>query len=130
MEGEVVVRCRKSDEQLVTSVIEPAIKEYKEIMQREVKFFKGKDVPCKVTIDKNKYLPEYDENEAVDSCMGGIVLHTRKGRIVCSNTLDERLSLCYQEAIPDIRRILFPSFDAGKVKKAPPAEAAKIKHGA
>jgi hypothetical protein len=42
--------------------------------------------------------------------MGGLLTHARKGRIVCSNTLDERLALCYQEAIPDVRRILFPSF--------------------
>lgn len=41
--------------------------------------------------------------------MGGIVLHTRKGRIVCSNTIDERLQLVYQEAIPEIRALLFPS---------------------
>lgn len=41
--------------------------------------------------------------------MGGIVLHTRKGRIVCSNTIDERLQLVYQEAIPEIRAMLFPS---------------------
>ncbi len=41
--------------------------------------------------------------------MGGIVLHTRKGRIVCSNTIDERLQLVYSEAIPEIRALLFPS---------------------
>ena len=40
--------------------------------------------------------------------MGGIVLHTRKGRIVCSNTIDERLQLVYSEAIPEIRALLFP----------------------
>ena len=48
--------------------------------------------------------------------MGGIVLHTRKGRIVCSNTIDERLQLVYQEAIPDIRAMLFPSL----IKKSEP----------
>jgi len=42
--------------------------------------------------------------------MGGFLMHARKGRIVCSITLDDRLALCYQEAIPDVRRILFPSF--------------------
>jgi hypothetical protein len=63
MEGEVVVRCRKSDEKLVQEAIEPAIEEYKSILKREVKVFKDREVPCKVTIDKAKYLPEYDENE-------------------------------------------------------------------
>jgi len=49
--------------------------------------------------------------------MGGILMHAKKGRIVCSNTLDDRLQLCYGEAIPDIRRTLFPSFK----KKEPTA---------
>ena len=129
MEPEVVVRVRKSDEAVVASIIDQAVEEYKEIMKKEVKAFKTREVPCKVTIDKAKYLPEYNENEATESCMGGLVLHCRKGRIVCSNTLDERLQLCYQEAIPDVRRLLFPSFKANKVEKVPAAEAQKIKHG-
>ncbi len=128
MEAEVSVRCRKSDENLVLSVIESAIDEYKEIIQREVKRFQGKDVPCKVTIDKNKYLPEYNEKEGGESCMGGLVIHCRRGRIVCSNTLDERLQLCYQEAIPDVRRILFPSFQTENKMKAKAQEVHKIKH--
>jgi vacuolar-type H+-ATPase subunit E/Vma4 len=40
--------------------------------------------------------------------MGGIQLRAQKERIVCNNTLDERLELCYQEALPEIRSILFP----------------------
>ena len=112
MEAEVTIQCRKSDLDVVKSIIDPAVKEYKEIMQREVEAFKGKDLPCKVLIDEKKSLPEYDSREGVESCIGGIVLHCRKGRIVCSNTLDERLQLCYQEAVPDIRRMLFPSIQA------------------
>lgn len=42
--------------------------------------------------------------------MGGILLHAKKGRIVCTNTIDERLQLVYQEAIPQIRSLLFPCF--------------------
>ncbi len=128
MEAEVTVRCRKSDEHIVTECIDGAIKEYKDVMKREVKHFHDKEVPIKILIDKHKYLPEYNENEAIDSCMGGVVLHCRKGRIVCSNTLDERLALCYQEAIPDVRRMLFPSFQVEKVPKAKAAGEFKISH--
>ena len=103
MEGEVTLRVRKSDLDLLKQVMEPATKEYKAIMQKEVLALKGKDIPLKLIIDEKNYLPEYSENEGQDSCMGGLVLTCRRGRIVCSNTLDERLSLCYQEAIPDIR---------------------------
>ncbi len=43
--------------------------------------------------------------------MGGIMMHARKGRIVCSNTIDERLNLVYQEAIPQVRSMLFPCLE-------------------
>ena len=109
MEPEVNVRCRKSDYAVVKTVIEPAVEEYKKLMKKEVKIFKDREVPCKVNLDENRYLPEYDENEGAESCLGGVVLHCRKGRIVCSNTLDDRLTLVYQESIPEVRKLLFPS---------------------
>lgn len=101
--------------------------EYKALMKKEVKVFKDREVPCKVELDHVKFLPEYNEQEGVDSCMGGFICHARKGRIVCSNTLDDRLQLCYQEAIPDIRRLLFPSFKK-KEAQAKPAEVKKHGH--
>lgn len=109
MEPEVNVRCRKSDHDTVKSVIEAATEEYKKLMKKEVKIFANRDVPAKVNLD-DKYLPEYDETEGAESCLGGVVLHCRKGRIVCSNTLDDRLQLVYQESVPEVRRLLFPSF--------------------
>lgn len=110
MEAEVHVRCRKSDLHLVNEIHEEAAEEYKKLMKREVKLFKDRDVPLKLIIENHKFLPEYDETDGVDSCMGGIMLHARKGRIVCSNTIDDRLQLVYQEAIPEIRKMLFPTF--------------------
>ena len=67
-------------------------------------------MPLRITVENTRFLPEFDATEGADSCMGGIMLHAKKGRIVCSNTIDERLSLVYQEAIPEIRAILFPCF--------------------
>lgn len=110
METEVTIKCRKSDQQLVEGVLDQAVKEYQQIMAKEVKALKGREPPCKITLETVRYLPEYIEDEATDSCIGGVVAHAKKGRIVCSNTFDERLQLCFQEAIPDIRRTLFPSF--------------------
>jgi len=92
-------------------------------MKSEVKGYKNKDVVLTVIVDQNKFLPEFIEasEETKDSCMGGILLHTRRGRIVCTNTLDERLSLVYAEAIPEIRERLFPCFikPAKEVKEMP-----------
>lgn len=123
MEPEVNVRVRKSDHAVTKSVIEPAIEEYKKLMKKEVKAFANREVPIKVNLDEGRYLPEYDETEGADSCMGGIVLHCRKGRIVCSNTLDDRLNLVYQESIPEVRRILFPSFKKPVQKASAPTQA-------
>ena len=95
MEVNVTLRCRKSDLGLVKDVLEDAIQQYRKMMSTEVKAFEGKDVPCKVKIDEKNFLPEYSEEAGVESCMGGVVLHARKGKIVCSNTLDERMQLCY-----------------------------------
>ncbi len=110
IEPEVMIKCRKSDEAIVKQVMDAAANDYKSMMANEVLAFKGKDVPLKLVLDEQRRLPEFSGAAGTDSCMGGIVMHAKKGRIVCSNTLDERLLLCYEEAIPDIRRILFPSF--------------------
>ncbi len=85
------IRCRQSDLKIVLEVSAEATKEYKQLMKREVKLFKDKEVPLKLVIDQDKFLPEFDETEGGESCMGGVLLHARKGRIVCSNTIDERL---------------------------------------
>jgi V-type H+-transporting ATPase subunit E len=91
MEPEVNVKCRKSDFEVVKKAIEPAITEYKALLKKEVKIFHDRDVPCKVNVDDGKWLPEFNENEGTESCLGGIIIHCRKGRIYCSNTLDDRL---------------------------------------
>lgn len=125
MEADVHVRCRKSDLSVVEQVLMQAGEEYKKLLKKEVKFFEDKDVPLKLVVDKDRFLPEFDENEGAESCMGGLVLHARRGRIVCSNTLDDRLQLVYGEAIPEIRRLLFPSFKKKSVAAKP---SAKPKH--
>ena len=63
MEPEVNIRCRQSDLTLVKEVVQSAIEEYKALMKKEVKIFKDKEVPIKVNLDDNKFLPEYTESE-------------------------------------------------------------------
>jgi vacuolar-type H+-ATPase subunit E/Vma4 len=69
--------------------------EYKKLMKKEVQIFKDRDVPLKLVLDQDRFLAEYDDNEGIESCLGGVILHAKKGKIVCSNTLDDRLSLVY-----------------------------------
>ena len=124
MEADVHVRCRQSDVKIVEEIYIAAGEDYKKLMKKEVDFFKDKEIPLKLHLDKDKFLAEYDDNEGAESCLGGVVLHTRKGRIVCSNTLDERLHLVYIEAIPEIRKNLFPNFKK-KDMRAKPTEKPK-----
>ena len=79
-------------------------------MLAQVKALEGKDdIPCVVTIDEKNFLPEYNPENPTQSCLGGFVIYAKKNRIVCSQTLDDRLAMTYQQAIPQMRAILFPS---------------------
>ena len=52
---------------------------------------------------KDKFLTPEERG----SC-GGVILYAHKFRIVCSNTLEERLELSFEMALPKIRQVLFP----------------------
>jgi len=43
--------------------------------------------------------------------LGGVVLTSFKGKIVCDNTLRARLSYCVQLLLPEIRNLLFSESD-------------------
>ena len=107
MEEDVWVKCRKSDLGTVNSVVNEAISEYKATMKREVPRMRDLDIQLEVHVSDEKFLPEYSAEG--ESCIGGIQMFSNKGRIVCSNTLDERLQLAYGESIPQVREELFPS---------------------
>ena len=110
IEPTVTLRVRESDKDLIEGLIDDAIAEYKELMLAQVKALEGKDdIPCKVLIDENNWLPEWNEEDPAHSCLGGFVMYCRKNRIVCSQTLDDRMEIVYQQAIPQIRSLLFPS---------------------
>ena len=110
IEPKVTLRCRESDHSLLAAVIDDAVSEYKQLMLSQVKALEGKtDIPCTVTIDDNHRLPEYNESDPTNSCLGGFVMYCRKNRIVCSQTLDDRIDMVYQFAIPEMRATLFPS---------------------
>ena len=97
IEPKVTLRCRESDHDILAAVIDDAVDEYKKLMLSQVKALEGKDdIPCVVTIDEQKRLPEYNESDPTNSCLGGFVMYCRKNRIVCSCTLDDRINMCYQ----------------------------------
>ena len=47
------------------------------------------------------------------SC-GGVAVTSMDGRIVCANTLDERIRIAYNANLPDIRTKLFGAVTVGQ----------------
>jgi hypothetical protein len=96
MEQQVFIRCRKEDVAIIESIQDEAIDTYRNLIVSEVKRFAGKDpssIPCKIIMD-TKYLESIEDNEASGK-IGGMMLFAKKGRIVCSQTLDDRIDLVF-----------------------------------
>eukprot|EP01099_Mayorella_cantabrigiensis_P000894 TRINITY_DN1380_c0_g1_i1.p1 TRINITY_DN1380_c0_g1~~TRINITY_DN1380_c0_g1_i1.p1 ORF type:complete len:255 (-),score=78.65 TRINITY_DN1380_c0_g1_i1:147-854(-) len=98
-ESDVSVQCREVDKKILSSdFLSKVAKEYEQLTSKKVK----------LNIDST-FLPppppsvEYEG----ESCCGGIVLSAEKGRILCDNTLDQRLRLAYEQLLPDVRKMLF-----------------------
>jgi len=100
-EPTALVRCREADKGLVNSVLEPASQEFKKLT--------GETVVLKIDSQYLPPAPGPDTDLAVTAryCSGGIVLSAREGKILCNNTLDQRLNLAFDAKIPEIRRVLF-----------------------
>jgi len=97
-ESTAQVVCRQVDMQLVESVLPKATQKYKELS--------GKDI--KLTIESKIHLPPPKvANSEAPSCAGGIVLSTAEGKILCNNTLEQRMSTAHEQLLPTIRTILF-----------------------
>ena len=115
IERKITLRCRESDHEILQAVIDDAVSEYKQLMLSQVKDLEGKDdIPCEVVIDEDKRLPEYNEADPTNSCLGGFVMYARKNRIVCSQTLDDRVNMVYEQAVPAMRAQLFPCLQRKK----------------
>lgn len=112
---------------MIESIMDEAAQTYKTLMKENVSMLKGNEPPLNMEIDKKNYLPEYDTENPANSCLGGVKLHARKGRIVCSNTLDERLLMTYLANISRIALVTKISHDIKKAT-APPVEEHKGHH--
>jgi len=89
-EPNVLVRVREQDRDLVRDVLAPAAAAYKE----------KTGVSSSLSIDTTQVLN-------AQTCAGGVVLMSQDGRIVCDNTLDQRLALAFEKRLPEVRKMLF-----------------------
>lgn len=96
MEGQLFIRCRQSDVSIIEEVQPKAVKRYRDLIVKEVKRFqhmKPDEIPCNIIIDKT-YLDSIEDNE-MTGILGGFKMYAKKGRIVCSQTIDDRIDLCF-----------------------------------
>ncbi|KIN01502.1 hypothetical protein OIDMADRAFT_19312 [Oidiodendron maius Zn] len=88
-EPKLQVRARKADYDIVKKAIDKAAKEYKENTKKSVE----------ATID--------EENPQPEGCVGGLSIVGGAGKIDINNTLEQRLRLLQDNALPSIRTTLF-----------------------
>jgi len=98
-EPKVTIVCRAQDRSLVQDVAASAAAEYKAKT--------GKN--AEVEVDTQRFLPPGPEESGnpEDCCTGGVLLSTNQGKTICSNTLDDRLAMAFEQQLPKIREILY-----------------------
>lgn len=89
--SDCVIKCRKEDEGMVKSLIQPTIAWYK----------KNSDKDVTITVESADLVSE--------EAWGGVVFTSADGRITCNNTLSARFSHCFVEQMPRIRYALLDS---------------------
>lgn len=75
-------------------------------------------IPLKVTVVETAFLPAGPElvaSKELPSCCGGIVAVNQTNNISCSNTLDSRLNIAFEEQLPAIRQKLFGDLVIGEM---------------
>ena len=99
LEDEVYLKIRKEDINLFESILKDCEKEYTEIMKKET----NEEYKTKLIIIKDEHLTKEEGGE-----IGGVILYNQNRKIVCINSIQSRLNLCFEEMLPQIRSLLFP----------------------
>ena len=73
---------------------------YSRVMQEET----GREYSTRLSVNTEHFLTDAEGG----SC-GGVFLTALNGKIVCPNTLIDRLNLCFEQELPQIRKGLFPN---------------------
>jgi len=86
----------------IREIVPEAQSQYNELIANEV----GSDkYETEIQIDESEFI---DPESEAGKC-GGVIVMSQNKKIICSNSLDNRLHLCYEESLPNLRQNLFPS---------------------
>ena len=94
LESTCYLQIRKEDEKYVKSILKECEENYSNFMKKET----SRDYNCKLIIDN-----EYYDNE-----FGGVKLMNSDKKIILGNGLQNRLMLCKEQHLPEIKKMLFP----------------------
>jgi len=125
-DSDVQIRCRECDKELVKGLIPEAYERFKELYKKNIQEENKKKGADFVTdFDKDPVLKAkivVSDEALPDSVLGGVVLTSYNGRIVCSNTIESRLAIASEKCLPAIRKVLFPV----PIRKTPLANAQNL----
>ncbi len=93
LEKELLIKCRREDINLLKQLIPECEREFVETMKREASN-SGIEYKTKLTLVENEFLT------GTTAEAGGMLLTSLDKRIVCNNTLQSRLDLCFEELLP------------------------------
>ena len=99
LEENVELRVREDEVDLVKSMLHTCQSEYTDIMKRET----TRDYATELSVIEDSFL-----NQENGGRCGGVILYSLNRRIVCSNTLEDRLNQVFESELPRIRNGLFP----------------------
>ena len=99
MEDELELMVRQDEVPLVSGMIRECQDEYTQIMLQNT----TRDYACNLSIREDVFLTKENGGDC-----GGVILFAHNRRIVCSNTLYDRLLQVFEAELPSIRKGLFP----------------------
>lgn len=87
LEDNLELRVREDEVELVQGILSECEEEYTEIMKRET----TRDYSCSLTVIEDSFLTIENGGRC-----GGVILYAHNRRIVCSNTLEDRLNQIFE----------------------------------
>jgi len=99
-EPEVEIRARDEDKEIVEEAIPIAVAQFEKLTNKRIIASYDYKHPLPPS-------PALAGAKALVTCAGGVIIGTKGGRIICNNTLDVRLQLAFEAAVPAIRATLF-----------------------
>ena len=99
LEDEVELKVREDEVSLVQGMLDDCESQYSDIMMRETQ----REYRTSLSVIEDKFLTKEDGGRC-----GGVILYSHRRRIVCQNTLEDRLGLVFEQELPQLRKGLFP----------------------